>query len=100
MLSEKAHIPALPLYPWANGFISVGLSFFTYEMKPALPTQGAITRTNEVTQEASSAAPGLFLTRTSCSPCAHVPELGFFIWLLGALGRHPHRLSVLAIFCA
>ena len=100
MLSEKSHIPVLPLYPWANGFISVGLSFFTYKVKAALPTQGAITRTNEVIQKASSAAPGLFLTRTSCSLCPHVPDLGFFIWMLGALGKHPHRLSVLAIFFA
>lgn len=48
MLLERSQIPALPLYPWANGFTSVGLSFFIYKMKAATPTHGAITRTNDV----------------------------------------------------
>lgn len=48
MLLEKAQIPALLLYPCANGFTLVGLSSFIYKMKPATPTNGALMRTNEV----------------------------------------------------
>lgn len=85
MLLEKSQIPALPLYPWANGFTSGGLSFSISEMKPATPTHGAITRTNEVihkslrcsTWTVSSSPPHPHPAPTSSDPVS--PRAGAFL---------------------
>uniref|UniRef100_A0A8D1FC08 WD and tetratricopeptide repeats 1 n=1 Tax=Sus scrofa TaxID=9823 RepID=A0A8D1FC08_PIG len=101
---KESQIPALPLYPWANGFTSVGLSFFIYKMMPAFPTSGAIRRTNEVTQKAPSTLPGLLLNPlpTPVSMCQSLVSLSGCLGPSPAEGRdkHPQRLAVLAVFCA